>query len=63
MNARATRARDSVVVLPVLISSGSIDREKLPRDLEGLPVRYLRASLAPLPPLARWIERIASQGR
>ncbi|HJQ67039.1 MAG TPA: CbiX/SirB N-terminal domain-containing protein [Gemmatimonadales bacterium] len=61
VNARASLARDSVVVLPVLISSGSIDREKLPRDLEGLPVRYLRASLAPLPPLARWIERIAGQ--
>ena len=61
VNARATLARDSVVVLPVLISSGSIDREKLPRDLEGLPVRYLRASLAPLPPLARWIERMAGQ--
>jgi len=61
VNARATLARDSVVVLPVLIACGSIDREKLPRDLEGLPVRYLRASLAPLPPLARWIERIAGQ--
>ncbi len=61
VSTRAQAAGDSVVVLPALISSGSIDREKLPQDLEGLPIRYRRSSLTPLPPLARWIERSAEQ--
>lgn len=53
-------ARDSVVVLPVLISSGPILETKIPADLQGLPVRYSRTPLAPLPALARWIERMAA---
>lgn len=61
ISARAAQAHDSVVVLPVLISSGSIDREKLPHDLEGLAVRYAPSSLAPLPALARWIERSGTE--
>jgi sirohydrochlorin cobaltochelatase len=56
----AAASRDSVLVLPVLISSGAINRVKIPRDLEGLPVRYVPTSLAPRPELARWIERIAA---
>jgi sirohydrochlorin ferrochelatase len=57
--ALAARARDSVVVLPVLISTGAIDRVKLPADLAGLPARQVRAPLAPHPALARWIVRVA----
>jgi len=60
VNALAAASHDSVAVIPVLISSGSIDRQKLPKDLEGLPVRYTPTSLAPLPMLARWIERSAA---
>lgn len=54
----AAMTGDSVVVLPVLISSGSITATTIPRDLEGLPVRYVRLPLAPLAPLSRWIERV-----
>lgn len=61
VTALAARAADSVVVLPVMISSGAITAVRIPRDLDGLPVRYLRLPLAPLPQLARWIE--ASAGR
>ena len=50
---------DSVTVLPVLISSGRIDRATIPADLAGLPVRYLPAALTPHAALARWIERVA----
>jgi hypothetical protein len=53
-------SKDSVVVLPVLISSGPILDTKIPADLQGLPVRYSRTPLAPLSALARWIERVAA---
>jgi len=59
----AAAAGDSVIVMPVLISSGTINRMKLPRDLEGLPARYSVEPLAPLPQLARWIERVAGAAR
>ena len=55
----AGTGRDSVAVLPVLISSGRIDGTTIPKDLSGLPVRYTAVSLAPHPALARWIERVA----
>lgn len=55
--ALARRAGDSVVVMPVMISSGAITKVKIPRDLADLPVRYHPRPLAPLPMLARWIER------
>jgi sirohydrochlorin ferrochelatase len=56
--AMAQRSGDSVVALPVMISSGSITRTKIPTDLAGLPVRYHAEPLAPLPELSRWIERV-----
>ena len=59
--ARALAGSDSVVVLPVLISSGEINAQKIPRDLAGLPVRYHPAPLAPSAHLARWIERRATE--
>ena len=55
----AGTGRDSVAVLPVLISSGRIDGATIPKDLSGLPVSYTAVSLAPHPALARWIERVA----
>jgi hypothetical protein len=45
----------------VLISSGTINTVKIPRDLEGMPVRYVPTALAPHAELSRWIERVASQ--
>jgi sirohydrochlorin ferrochelatase len=57
--ALSSAANDSVVVLPVLISTGPILDTKIPADLKDLPVSYSRTALTPLPALARWIERIA----
>lgn len=45
-----------VVVVPVLVSTGSVSREKFPRDLEGLPVVYAGDALLPHPGMARWVE-------
>lgn len=45
-----------VVVVPVLISTGSVSQEKIPADLEGLPVVYSGEALLPHPGLARWVE-------
>jgi len=50
---------DSVVVMPILVSRGSITTVTIPRDLQGLPIRYTPVSLAPSAHLARWIERVA----
>lgn len=58
--ALATRSGEPVTVMTVLVSSGSINRVKVPNDLEGMPMRYVGASLAPHPALSRWIERIAT---
>jgi sirohydrochlorin cobaltochelatase len=59
VTALAARTRDSVVVIPILISTGSLDRLKLPGDLAGVPAAMRPAPLAPSPRLARWIERVA----
>ena len=45
--------------MPVLISTGRIDRVTIPKDLAGLPVRYAPMVLAPHAALAQWIERVA----
>jgi sirohydrochlorin cobaltochelatase len=45
-----------VVVVPVLVSTGRVSREKFPRDLEGLPVVYAGDALLPHPGMARWVE-------
>lgn len=58
--AMASRARDSVVAMPVMISQGTITQTKIPRDLAELPLNYRAEPLAPLAVLARWIERSAA---
>lgn len=67
VRALAVAHGDSVVALPLLISSGAITRVKIPRDLEGLPVRYHPIPLAPHPALAPgsvgWRRRRWAQGR
>jgi sirohydrochlorin cobaltochelatase len=45
-----------VIVVPVLISRGSVSEVKFRKDLEGLPVVYSGEPLLPHPGLARWIE-------
>jgi sirohydrochlorin ferrochelatase len=59
VRALATGPADSVTVMPVLISTGRIDRVTIPKDLAGLPVRYAPMVLAPHAALAQWIERVA----
>jgi sirohydrochlorin ferrochelatase len=48
--------RKPVVVVPVLISTGSVSRVKLPADLADLPIVYSGEALLPHPGLARWVE-------
>jgi hypothetical protein len=43
-------------VVPVLVSTGQVSREKFPRDLAGLPVVYTGDALLPHPGMARWVE-------
>lgn len=57
VSALVRAADDSVLVLPVLISSGTINKIKIPSDLADLPIRYVPTPLAPRAELARWIER------
>ncbi len=61
--ALAARAGDSVTVMTVLVSRGGMQRVTIPRDLEGLPVRYAPVSLTPLSAVARWIERVGAEAR
>jgi sirohydrochlorin ferrochelatase len=45
-----------VVVVPVLVSKGSVSRDKLPADIRGTPSIYRGEPLFPHPAMARWIE-------
>jgi sirohydrochlorin cobaltochelatase len=44
-----------VVLVPVLVATGMVSREKLPKDLEGLPVIYSGDALLESPDLAPWV--------
>ena len=59
VTALAARSGDSVTVMTILIAQGQMTRARIPRDLDGLPVRYAPMGLTPLPAIARWIERVA----
>jgi sirohydrochlorin cobaltochelatase len=61
VNALAARSGDSVTVMTVLIARGQMTSVRIPRDLDGLPIRYAPAGLTPLPVIARWIERVAGE--
>ena len=63
IQAMAARTRDSVVVIPVLISSGAINKVTIPRDLNDLPIRYHPVALSGHDEIARWIERVATASR
>ena len=51
-----------VAVVPVLVSTGQVSKEKLPRDLAGLPILYTGEALLPHPGLARWVESRVREG-
>ena len=46
-----------VVVVPVMVATGTITRAKIPDDLKGLPISYNGTALLPDSAVARWIER------
>lgn len=48
---------DSVIVVPVLVSSGAVSRDKVPNDIRDLPAIYAGETLLPHSAMARWIER------
>ena len=45
-----------VIVVPVLVSKGSVSRSKVPNDIRGTPSLYVGEPLLPHPAMARWIE-------
>lgn len=45
-----------VIVVPVLVSKGSVSRDKVPNDIRGTRSVYVGEPLAPHPAMARWIE-------
>jgi sirohydrochlorin ferrochelatase len=47
---------DTVTVVPVLVSRGTVSQVKIPADLAGLPMKYTADALLPHPGLARWVE-------
>lgn len=55
--------RDTVVVVPVLLSRGRVSRETFMKDLSALPVAYSGDPLLPHPGLARWVEQRVHESR
>jgi sirohydrochlorin cobaltochelatase len=47
---------EKVIVVPALVATGRVSREKLSKDLAGLPAIYTGEALLPHPAVARWIE-------
>lgn len=45
-----------VVVVPVLVSKGSVSRDKVPADIKGTPSVYAGEPLLPHPAMVGWIE-------
>ncbi len=52
-----------VIVVPVLVSRGRINNDKIPRDLAGLLIKYTGAPLLPHPALERWVLREVAADR
>jgi sirohydrochlorin ferrochelatase len=51
-----------VIVVPVLVSKGSVSRDKVPNDLRGTRSVYAGEPLLPHPAMARWIEARVREG-
>jgi sirohydrochlorin cobaltochelatase len=45
-----------VMVIPVLVSRGTVSRSKVAADIAGTRSRYVAETLLPHPAMARWIE-------
>lgn len=45
-----------VIVVPVLVSKGTVSRDRVPNDIKGTPSVYSGEPLLPHPAMARWIE-------
>jgi sirohydrochlorin ferrochelatase len=58
---QAAITKDTVVVVPILVSRGGISRSRILKDIEGLPARYAESSLVPHPAMAEWVMRRASR--
>jgi len=54
---------DTVVVVPVLVSKGSVSRDKVPNDIRGTPSLYAGEPLLPHPAMARWVEARVAEAR
>ena len=48
--------RREVVVVPILVSRGTVSRDRIPADLAGLPVIYAGEPLLPHASMSRWVE-------
>jgi sirohydrochlorin ferrochelatase len=46
-----------VVVVPILVSAGSVSRDKLPADIKGTPSVYVGEPLLPHAAMSEWITR------
>ena len=48
--------KQPVVVVPILVSSGTVVSTTIPNDLRDLPIVYRAVPLLPHPMMARWVE-------
>lgn len=46
----------AVLVVPALVSEGSVSRDKVPADIKGTPSVYSGLPLLPHLKMARWVE-------
>ena len=51
-----------VIVVPVLVSKGSVSRDKVPNDIKGTRSVYNGEPLLPHPAMARWLEATVKSG-
>ncbi|HEY0929604.1 MAG TPA: CbiX/SirB N-terminal domain-containing protein [Gemmatimonas sp.] len=53
-----------VIVVPVLVSKGSVSRDKVPADIKGTPSVYSGEPLLPHDAMSRWVEmRVRDAGK
>ena len=52
---------EPVIVVPILVSEGTVNRDRVPNDLHGTPSLYKRTPLLPHPAMVRWIEARVSE--
>lgn len=53
---QALATGQDVLIVPILVSKGSLNRSQIPRDLAGLRIVYTGEPLLPHPRMARWVE-------